>query len=525
MKTKKNFLKSITLPAVMLVLAVIAPILSYAARSTWVFVNLTVKFEIFTYVLLGLMIVNAIVLGGLTAIRANKFDSIYSKKSFSVAIVITSLLSIAFFIAGLSFSFGMLSSESAQAYTLYLKKSLEDAVLIALPIFLVLFYPACNCKTKRSILSVVVIVISILGLSKLIPLDSYKITCDPSVLDTGKDYSIVFATNDFGTGYVEYEYKGKPYKVYDHQGGRLSSDSKIHSVNVPYEHLNNNSYKIGSVRVIEQYSYGSRTGKEITSDEYTFTPVKGDDITYLVVSDWHTYLDRAHEAISYIGDYDAVILLGDATPGVDFEEQVVTNIVEFSGSLSKGTLPTLYVRGNHETRGEYAGKILNALGLDEFYYTADMGNYSFVVLDSGEDKDDSHPEYGGMTDYNTYRADMIEWLKGADVKNDKVIALSHSWRISDVEPELSVAGWNEIERLGAKLMISGHHHQCRLIGANGGSEAEFLSAYPGITAYLDGGKMNDGTYVASKMTLSSDEIYLEAFRNNGEKLLEHTIKW
>lgn len=524
MKTKKNILKSMTLPAVMLVLAVIAPILSYAARATWVFVNITVKIEIFTYILLGLMIVNAIILGALAAIRANKFDSIYSKKSFSVAIVITSLLSIIFFIAGLSFSFGMLSSESAQVYTLYLKKSFEDAVLIALPILLVLFYPACKCKTKRCILSGVVIVISILGLSKLIPLNTYKITCDPSVLDTGKDYSVVFATNDFGTGYVEYEYEGKTYKVYDQEGGRLSSDSKIHSVNVPYEHLNNNSYKIGSVRVIEQYSYGSRTGKELISDEYTFTPVKGDDVTYLVISDWHTYLDRAHDAISYVGDYDAVILLGDATPGVDFEEQVVTNIVEFSGSLSKGTLPTLYVRGNHETRGEYAGKILGALGLDEFYYTADMGEYSFVVLDSGEDKDDSHPEYGGMTDYNTYRADMIEWLKGTDVKNDKVIALSHSWRISDVEPELSVAGWDEISRLGAKLMISGHNHQCRLIGADGGWEAEFLSDYPGITAYLDGGNMS-GTYVASKMTLSEDNIYLEAYRNDGEKVFEHTIEW
>lgn len=523
MKTKKNILKSMTLPAVALVLATIAPILSYAARSCWVFVNITVKFDVFTYVLLGLMIANAIALGVMTALRANKFESIYSKKSYSVALVISCLLTIAFFIAGLSFCFGMVSGESAQVYTVYLKNSLEDAALIALPLFLGLFYPAFKCKTKRVVLALVVVFIAVFGLGKLFPLNNYEITCDPSVLDTGKAYSIVFATNDFGTGYVEYEYKGETYKVYDQEGGRLSSDSKIHSVNVPYEHLNNNSYKIGSVRVIEQFSYGSRTGQEVVSDSYTFTPVKGDDVTYLVISDWHTYLDRAHEAISYIGDYDAVILLGDATPGVDFEEQVVTNIVEFSGSLSKGSLPTLYVRGNHETRGEYAGKILDALGLDEFYYTADIGEYSFVILDSGEDKDDSHPEYGGMTDYNTYRADMIEWLKGVETTNDKVIALSHSWRISDVEKELSKAGWDEIDRLGARLMISGHHHDCRLIGREG-AEAEFMSAYPDITAYLDGGKMGE-TYVASKMTLSDDNIYLEAYRNDGEKIFEHTIQW
>lgn len=523
MKTKKNILKSMTLPAIVLIIATLAPILTYAARSTWVFVNITVKIETFTFIVFSLMIVNAIVIGVLAALRANKFKSIYSKKAYSAVLCVSMVFTLIFLIAGLSFFFGMYFSESGEVYKLYLIKSLEDTALIGLPIFLGMFYPAFGCKAKRVVLAVTVVIVAFLGLSKLFPFGNYEITCDPTVLNTGKDYSIVFSTNDFGTGYVEYEYEGKTYKVYDQEGGRLSSSSRIHSVNVPYEHLDNNSYKVGSVRVIEQYSYGSRTGQEVVSDVYTFEPVTGDDITYLVVSDWHTHLDRARDAVAYVGDYDAVILLGDSSPGVDYEEQVVTNIVEFAGSLSKGTLPTLYVRGNHETRGEYAGEILDALGLDEFYYTADMGNYSFVVLDSGEDKDDSHPEYGGMTDYNTYRADMIEWLKGVQVKNDKVIALSHSWEISDVEPELSVAGWKEVARLGAKLMISGHNHDCRLVGT-GGSEAEFLSAYPGITVYLDGGNMS-GTYVASKMTLSADTIYLEAYRNNGEKLFEHTIQW
>ena len=524
MKTKNNILKSMVLPVILLVMATVAPILAYAARSTWVFVNITVKIEIFTYILLGLMIANAIATGVLAAVRANKLKSIYSKKSYSVALIISGVFSLVFLIAGLSFCFGMISGESAEVYTIYLKKSLEDVALIGLPLFLVLFYNALGSKAKKVVLALTVVIITVLGLGKLFPLNNYEITCDPTVLDTGKEYSVVFATNDFGTGYVEYEYKGKAYKVYDQDGGRLNSDSKIHSVNVPYKHLNNNSYKIGSVRVIEQFSYGSRTGQEVVSDEYTFAPVKGDDITYLVISDWHTHLERAHDAISYVGDYDAVILLGDATPGVDFEDQVVTNIVEFAGSVSKGVLPTLYVRGNHETRGEYAGEILDALGLDEFYYTADMGEYSFVVLDSGEDKDDSHPEYGGMTDYNTYRADMIEWLKGVETTNDKVIALSHSWHISDVEAELSKAGWDELDRLGTKLMISGHNHDCRLVGAYGGVEEEFMAAYPDITAYIDGGNMS-GTYVASKMTLSDDTIYLEAYRNNGEKIFEHTIQW
>ena len=71
------------------------------------------------------------------------------------------------------------------------------------------------------------------------------------VIDNGKEYSIVFSTSDQGTAWAEYTYNGKDYKVYDHTGGRKKGDSNIHSISVPYDHLRNNSYKVGSTRVIE----------------------------------------------------------------------------------------------------------------------------------------------------------------------------------------------------------------------------------------------------------------------------------
>ena len=236
-------------------------------------------------------------------------------------------------------------------------------------------------------------------------------------------------------------------------------------------------------------------------------------------------LDEAYDAIDNLqSDYDGVILLGDATPGVDFEEQVITNIVQFGGKVSQGTKPVLYVRGNHETRGSFADELPQVLGLDQLYYTADIGEYSFVILDSGEDKDDSHPEYGGMTDYNTYRANMIEWLKNTQVRNEKVITLSHSWEISDVEEDLSEAGWAEIDRLGTRLIISGHTHQCRFLGENEGKEKDTFTKYPNIIGYLDGGKSGKN-YVASLLTLSSDGFTLKAADNNGNKILEESFTW
>ena len=52
-------------------------------------------------------------------------------------------------------------------------------------------------------------------------------------------------------------------------GGRLNSNSKIHSISVPYEHLRNNTYSVGSTQVLEQYSYGSHRGKTVNSKKYT----------------------------------------------------------------------------------------------------------------------------------------------------------------------------------------------------------------------------------------------------------------
>ena len=518
----KRLLKSKTLSVITLVLSVLAPVFYYGSRATWIFIDITTGIEKFTFILLYLMIANCIGAGILAAVRTREIKAgdgaLYLKKGYTVFTAISFVFSLIFFIAGLSFGLGMYFSESKEVYSSAFTNSLTDAFFIAFIPVSVIYLPVAGKRTKKLLTAAVLLTVTVIGLSRLFPLTPYKLDSKPSVLDTGKGYSIVFSTNDEGTGYVEYTYKNKDYRVYDQSGGRLNSDSRIHSISVPYEHLDNNTYRVGSVRVIEQYSYGSRTGAEVVSEEYTFTPAR-ENMRCLVISDWHTYLDKARSAISFVGDYDAVILLGDATPGVDYEMQVVNNIVRFSGDASGGTKPVLYVRGNHETRGEYAGKLLDALGLDEFYYTAEMGGYTFVVLDSGEDKDDAHPEYGGMTDYNTYRADMIEWLKGVETENDKVIALSHSWKISDVEKELSEAGWKELKRLGARLMISGHEHKLRIVGAENETEKALVGD---ITAFIDGGNMKP-RYVASVMTVSGDDILLESYNDLGEKVFEHKI--
>ncbi len=523
MKEKKNLFKTKALPCTLLAFQVLAAILYYAGRESWVFVNITLGIEHFTFMLLWVMIVNALALTALSAVSlySKKFSE---KKLFKVLLGIGVFIGIATFIYALVNAIIVMFDEMRHAYLLYLGESLISAFFLVTVPFMAVFFHKLPCKAKRAISAIVIIVTLLITLSQLVPFTPYKITSHPMVIDNGEGYSIVFSTNDAGTGYIEYTYEGEDYKVYDAKGGKLSTDSTIHSVEVPYEHLRNNSYKVGSVRVIEAYSYGSRLGKEVVSEQYTLNYVDSEDQTWLVISDWHTMLDTAHDAIDYLGEYDGVVLLGDATPGVDFEQQVVRNIVQFGGEVTEGTKPVLYIRGNHETRGDYASELGDALGLQKFYYTADIGPYSFLILDSGEDKDDSHPEYGSTTDYNTYRADMIEWLSDVEFDNDKVIALCHSWRISDVEQELSDKGWQELDRIGARLMISGHEHQCRVLGEGSDREKEIFSKYPHIAGYLDGGKTGED-YIATKMTLSDEGIDLVSIDNHGQTVLEKSFGW
>lgn len=526
---KCKALKSNALPAIFLVSVIISAVFFRASRSNWVFFDLALGIESLTVILLGLMILTAVLLGTILALKLYGIKSgekLFSEtRAYKILLWVGISLSALFTIFSLIYSGGLFFGESNEIFMLNLRKSLsEGALLIVIPFF-VIFFPKYSKRAKRIISAVVIIFTVFFGINILFPLSAYNITSEPLVIDNGKEYSVVFSTSDCGTGYIEYTYNGKEYKAVDSNGGRLKTESRIHSVSVPYEHLKNNSYRIGSTRITEDFSYGSRAGKTVVSDEYKFIFNDSENQTLLVISDWHTYLDRAYKAIENLkSDFDAVILLGDATPGVDFEQQVVSNIVEFGGEVSGGTKPVLYVRGNHETRGSYADELPAALGLEQLYYTAELGPYSFVILDSGEDKDDSHPEYGGLTDYNTYRADMIDWLKTVEVKNEKVIALSHAWEISTVEEELSLAGWAELDRLGARLMMSGHTHQCRLLGDKEGKETEIFTKYPDIIGYVDGGKTDDN-YVASMLILNSEGFTLNAVDMNGEKILEESFKW
>lgn len=512
---KKFFMKD----GVLLALAIIASVESmvfYSLRTCFVFTDIQ-TFNGMASILVWLSIVNAVITVLLFILKTNqvklKDREICKTKLFAVFYVLSVLVAI-FFLIFIVSNFIISGAETSPVNLRYLQESLPlDLTLLTILLLALLLPKVKSQKAKTATAIAGLAAVFIITVLSLYPCYPYKITSDPMVVDNGKDFVVVFATNDKGTGYVKYNYNGEDYKVFDQHNGRIKGKSKIHSIEIPKEHLAGNSYSVGSRRVIDERSYGGRQGKEVVSGTYEFDIPKGSDQTYLTVSDWHSYLKLAYEAIGYAGDdYDGVILLGDCAPGLMFEDEVKTYLVEFGGKISGGKMPVIYIRGNHETRGKVAGELAEYLKFDEFYYTTTYGDYDFLILDSGEDKPDDHPEYGGMVDYEQERSNMVQWMTTLPKTDNKLFTLVHYYKIC-IEDELKAKAYEELHRLGCKQIISGHTHR-----------VDFLEE-DGFNVFMDGGIHGGKTFIASKFTLNSDGYRFECFESTGEKVADESYSW
>lgn len=517
MKEKIN--KILFHPSVMItasIFAFFAPIFNYSMRTGNVYVDIS-TFNGFSLSLFLLMVLNTVLMFSLLISARRKPDKTQNK-SYKLIYLISLLLTIIFSIVELvTFIVNLITGfENIQLAGWMLLDILPYAAVFAGTMFLAFIFPLLeNPKEKKTVSIITCISLFLVFFVSVFPVKPYAFTSGPVVFDTGKDYSVVFSTNDIGTGYVKYEYDGKSMCIYDENNGRKLADSQIHTINVPYEHLNNNTYLVGSQRVIDELSYGGRNCKIIESDSVDFGGTFDSTIDVLTISDWHTNLNEAKQTISHIGDYQAVIMLGDSAPGIMFEGEVIRNIINFASDITNGTMPILFSRGNHETRGKLAPHLSRYLGMKSFYYTASIGDYEFIVLDSGEDKEDEHPEYGGMVYYNEHRIKMVDWLKTLDNENNKkTIALSHSDEIC-IEEDLANAAYTKLDQLNTTLLVSGHIH-----------DSEWIEKEP-FPVLLDGGTQRDNSknYVATLMTLSENNIEIKACDTAGNNMLQKTINW
>ena len=283
---------------------------------------------------------------------------------------------------------------------------------------LILFFPP---KWKKWVKAAVVAVVALAAVVIGYELRPCNLSYEPVVYAVEDEYQIVFSTSDNAIGWVNIG--GKEY--YDLYAGSMKSADKVHKITVPQKALDEaGSYAINYRQMIYRGPFGGYLG-ELKTQHYAFRPVDSSDGLYHVaISDVHEAVEAATAAATAghvlplafdeMQNADFIVLLGDLVSMVETEEDAqLAN--ELAHAITKGEIPVIYARGNHEIKGEYAEELYKYVGSkdQQYAYTVTLGDDDVfaVVLDMGEDHEDDWWEYYETARFDRYRQEQTQMLE------------------------------------------------------------------------------------------------------------------
>ncbi len=366
------------------------------------------------------------------------------------------------------------------------------------------------------LLSIVMVVSSALSL----PLNSllFRIDTPASVFESGDDmYTVIWSTSLPGTGCVTYEYEGEEYKVWDEQYAIIRSTDSVHSVRIPKKHLDNNTYTYHSQHVGTKRAYVAVKGRTVSSDPVEFKGYSGqEEIHALVLSDIHENPDNAEKAMrNFDKSADLLIMNGDEVSLMTTERKF-KQVLTYAHRFSKGGIPVIYTRGNHENRGEYSIPSVEIFKTTTggMYYTCNYGPVSFLCLDTGEDKKDTDWTYSGLVDLTTYIGDETAWMESLTPDEDAEyrLAVGH---MPNADNRYGYDWTDTLEGLGIDLYVAAHKHRISY---------EYNKGKFPFYQMIDGGKSRDDDYLATMLTFAQGKIYAECFDQKGNFRGDYTYE-
>ncbi len=263
---------------------------------------------------------------------------------------------------------------------------------------------------------------------------------------------------------------------YDESNGIMRSITEVHRISVPMEVLDKyKEYTVCEKVLVERKPYFP-TSEETVETKFKFRPVeKKDNIRAYHIADAHNTVDGPVCSAKAFGNIDFLIMNGDI-PDHSGKIENFDTIYMIAEKLTGGEIPIVFSRGNHDLRGFYAEKMAEYTPSDKpnTYYTFRLGSVWGIILDCGEDKPDSHEEYGGTVACHVFRERQTEFIKGVienreneyeaeGVKTRLVISHNPFTYLQtppfDIEREI-FGEWAKLlkENVKPDLMISGHIH-------------------------------------------------------------------
>ena len=177
-------------------------------------------------------------------------------------------------------------------------------------------------------------------------------------------------------------------------------------------------YRVCSREITLYQPYKKEFGETATSKISNFVTFDNQktDFTAVIFNDLHDIYPLFDKLCQQVKDipYDIVFFNGDCIADVQTETIAVNTISHYSRGIGADRVPSVYLRGNHETRGAYSPFLWNLLGKtggEHSYGAFSIGDTRFVALDCGEDKPDDTWVYYGLNDFTQFRKDQAEFLK------------------------------------------------------------------------------------------------------------------
>lgn len=291
----------------------------------------------------------------------------------------------------------------------YVFKYIGMALLGLIVIFFIFIYPKTILKDNNLFKYSCIGLVSLISAGVVCNVTFNSIKYKPAVYIVENEYQIVFGSNVEALAWVEVDNK----RYYEDYAGYYNSTKKMHKVIVPMDVLDNaKEYTVGTQKLTYRGPFGGFKGREI-EETYSFRPVDtSDGLNYYSISDVHMGLECSKEASDYNKDKELLILAGDTISMIDtYRDAAYTNKVAYE--LTKGEIPVIYARGNHELKGKYMEEFHDYVGAkgEDFFYKFSFGNVYGLVLDIGEDHDDNYWEYYDTCDFNEYRNRQLELIR------------------------------------------------------------------------------------------------------------------
>lgn len=301
----------------------------------------------------------------------------------------------------------------------------------------------------------------------------------PAVFAVGNDYQIMVPVKKESVMWVQVGEKC----FYDESNGILRSAKNIHRMTVPVELLDKaGEYSICYRKIIKRKPYFSKTC-EIQKERFTFRKVREDKAIAYHIADAHNMVNEPVAAAKKFhkeyGTIDFLILNGDV-PEDSGSIKNFDTIYEICSQITKGEIPIIFSRGNHDTRGIYAEQIAEYTPCENgnSFFTFNIGNIFGVVLDCGEDKPDNHEEYGNMVACEFFREKETAFLEKiadsfenilSETGAEHIIVVTHNpFTRKYPEPfnieEDRFSYWAKLlkEKIKPEIMICGHIHKFSL---------------------------------------------------------------